>query len=71
MAAATRCLARGGAWLALWGERATDPRLKAAHRKFYDSHRAAMSSAIAGIAASRSINVDAETIATIALIDGL
>ena len=61
------------AWLALWGEVATNPRLKAAHRKSYDSYREAMGAAVADIAAARTIAVNSETlaIATIALIDGL
>ena len=61
------------AWLALWGEIATNARLKAAHRKSYDSYRTAMTAAISAIAASRGAKVNAEATATaaIALIDGL
>jgi TetR/AcrR family transcriptional repressor of bet genes len=62
------------AWLALWGEVATNSRLRAAHRRSYDAYREAMADAIAGIAQERSKkSVDAAGLATtcIALIDGL
>lgn len=61
------------AWLALWGEVATNAKLKAAHRKSYDSYREAMASAIGAIAQARGVKLDAPglAIATIALIDGL
>jgi TetR/AcrR family transcriptional repressor of bet genes len=59
---------------ALWGEVATNSRLRAAHRRSYDAYREAMADAIAGIAQERSKkSVDAAGLATtcIALIDGL
>jgi|EndMetStandDraft_7_1072992.scaffolds.fasta_scaffold254836_2 TetR/AcrR family transcriptional regulator, transcriptional repressor of bet genes len=61
------------AWLALWGEVATNGRLRAAHRRSYDAYRQAMADAIAGIARERSKSVDASALAMscIALIDGL
>ena len=61
------------AWLALWGEVATNSRLRAAHRRSYDAYREAMADAIAGIAKERSKSVNAAGLATtcIALIDGL
>jgi AcrR family transcriptional regulator len=61
------------AWLALWGEVATNGRLRAAHRRSYDAYRQAMADAIAGIASERSRSVDASALAMscIALIDGL
>ena len=61
------------AWLALWGEVATNPRLKASHRKSYDAYRKAIGDALNEIAASRKIKADGEALAmtVIALIDGL
>ena len=61
------------AWLALWGEVATNPRLKASHRKSYDAYRKAMDDALREIAQTRKLKVDGEMLAmtTIALIDGL
>ena len=61
------------AWLALWGEVATNPRLKASHRKSYDAYRNAIGDALAGIAVARDISIDGEALAmtVIALIDGL
>jgi TetR/AcrR family transcriptional regulator, transcriptional repressor of bet genes len=61
------------AWLALWGEVATNARLRAAHRRSYDAYRQAMADAISGIARERSKTVDAQALATscIALMDGL
>lgn len=61
------------AWLALWGEVATNPRLKAAHRKSYDAYRKAIGDALNEIAATRKIKADSEALAmtVIALIDGL
>jgi len=61
------------AWLALWGEVATNPRLKASHRKSYDAYRKAIGDALAEIAKARKVKVDSEALAmtTIALIDGL
>jgi AcrR family transcriptional regulator len=61
------------AWLALWGEVATNSRLRAAHRRSYDTYRQALTDAISGIARERSKRVDAQALATtcIALMDGL
>jgi AcrR family transcriptional regulator len=61
------------AWLALWGETAVNPRLRAAHRKSYDSYRKAMANVIGEIAAARHLTVDSSqlAIACIALVDGL
>ncbi|MGE0241314.1 MAG: TetR family transcriptional regulator C-terminal domain-containing protein [Parvibaculaceae bacterium] len=61
------------AWLALWGEVATNPRLKASHRKSYDAYRKAIGDALAEIATARRIRADGEALAmtVIALIDGL
>jgi len=61
------------AWLALWGEVATNTRLRAAHRRSYDAYRQALADAIDGIAKERSKSVDASALAMscIALIDGL
>lgn len=61
------------AWLALWGEVATNSRLRAAHRRSYDTYRQALTDAISGIARERSKRVDAKALATtcIALMDGL
>lgn len=61
------------AWLALWGEVATNPRLKASHRKSYDAYRKAIGDAIGEIAQDRKVRADGEALAmtVIALIDGL
>ena len=61
------------AWLALWGEIATNPRLKTSHRKAYDAYRRAIGDALAEIATARELRVDGEALAmtVIALIDGL
>jgi AcrR family transcriptional regulator len=61
------------AWLALWGEVATNRRLRAAHRRSYDAYRHALTDAITGLAQVRGKRVDAQALATtcIALTDGL
>ena len=61
------------AWLALWGEISTNDKLQRAHRKRYALYRDGLARAIAEIAAARSRQVEAETLAIslIALIDGL
>jgi TetR/AcrR family transcriptional regulator, transcriptional repressor of bet genes len=61
------------AWLALWGEVATNPRLKASHRKSYDAYRKAIGDALGEIAVARKIKTNGEALAmtVIALIDGL
>jgi AcrR family transcriptional regulator len=60
-------------WLSLWGEIATNARLRAAHRKLYDSYRKALAQAIGAVAASRGRDTDAWGLARsfIALVDGL
>jgi TetR/AcrR family transcriptional repressor of bet genes len=61
------------AWLALWGEVATNSRLRAAHRRSYDTYRQALTEAISGMARERGKPLDAQALATtcIALTDGL
>lgn len=61
------------AWLALWGEVATNPKLKTSHRKSYDAYRKAIGDALLEIAKTRKAKIDSETLAmtVIALIDGL
>ena len=61
------------AWLALWGEVATNPALKAAHRRSYDAYRGALADTLEEIAQARGVRIDAQTLATacIALTDGL
>ncbi len=61
------------AWLALWGEVSTNPRLQALHRERYDRYRDGLALAIAAIAGERARPVDAAGLARtlIALIDGL
>jgi TetR/AcrR family transcriptional regulator, transcriptional repressor of bet genes len=60
-------------WLALWGEIAVNPALKAAHRRNYGRYRDIVETAIAGHCAERGLRVDAGTLAAsvIALVDGL
>lgn len=59
-------------WLALWGEIAVNPTLKAAHRQMYDSYQASVSRAITRHMAAQGREVDAESLSLsfIALIDG-
>jgi AcrR family transcriptional regulator len=61
------------AWLAIWGEVATDPALQAVHRASYAAYRSTVRRAIEGVAGKRGRTVDADTVAAmlIALIDGL
>ncbi|MGE3832171.1 MAG: TetR family transcriptional regulator C-terminal domain-containing protein [Parvibaculaceae bacterium] len=61
------------AWLALWGEVATNPAMKVAHRRSYDAYRGALKETLEEIAKARGMKVDAQGLATtcIALIDGL
>jgi TetR/AcrR family transcriptional regulator, transcriptional repressor of bet genes len=60
-------------WLALWGEIATNAKLKSAHRRLYDGYRKKLAEAIERVAASRARDIDALNLARsfIALIDGL
>ena len=59
-------------WLALWGEIAVNPALKAAHRQLFDTYQASVATAITAHAAVQGRNVDAEALSLsfIALIDG-
>ncbi len=61
------------AWLAVWGEVATNAELKAVHRKRYAAYHSSLTAAIAGLAQRRERKVDAERLAKmfIALVDGL
>jgi len=60
-------------WLALWGEIAVNPALKAAHRRNYGHYRAVVEGAVKAHCAPRGLNLDAGVLAAsvIALIDGL
>jgi TetR/AcrR family transcriptional regulator, transcriptional repressor of bet genes len=60
-------------WLALWGEIAVNPALKAAHRRNYGLYRAIVEGAIASHCAVRGLRLDAPALAAsvIALVDGL
>lgn len=60
-------------WLALWGEIAINPNLRAAHLSHYDRYHAALTAAIARCAAERQRSVDAPALAAalISLLDGL
>lgn len=61
------------AWLALWGEVSTNPKLRTLHRRRYRQYRRAIAAAISAIARERKRPVDSEGLAVmlIALIDGL
>lgn len=61
------------AWLALWSEAASDPRLQATHRARYADYRRGLTAALRDLARARGRAVDPERLATmlIALIDGL
>ncbi len=60
-------------WLALWGEVAVNPVLRAEHRAQYGAYLARMEAAIARHAAGQGRHVDAAALAfpVVALIDGL
>jgi TetR/AcrR family transcriptional repressor of bet genes len=60
-------------WLALWGEIAVNPRLKAIHRRHYAAYHGVLAQAIKRLAASRRRQVDAPSLALsiLALVDGL
>jgi len=60
-------------WLALWGEIAVNPALKAAHRRNYAAYRAIVEAAIEAQCRSRGLGPDIPVLATsvIALVDGL
>lgn len=59
-------------WLALWGEIAVNPGLRAVHRRHYAAYHRSVAAAIARHSATRGLTVDAEGLALsfIALIDG-
>jgi TetR/AcrR family transcriptional repressor of bet genes len=59
-------------WLALWGEVAVNPDLRAAHRRNYGRYRAVVESSIEDHCHTRGLKVDAAALATtiIALVDG-
>ena len=61
------------AWLAIWGEVATNDKLKSLHQGRYRKYKQQLASALASIGKSGSSTIDAEHIARqlIALIDGL
>lgn len=61
------------AWLAIWGEVATNPALKSMHEGRYAVYKKRLVSAIRKIATARNIRVDANATARtlIALVDGL
>lgn len=60
-------------WLALWGEVAVNPTLRAAHRAQYTALLSRLETAIARHAADRGLTIDAAELArpVMALIDGL
>ena len=60
-------------WLSLWGEIATNAKLRSTHRKLYASYRQALAQAIDAVAVSRGRQIDAASLARsfIALVDGL
>lgn len=61
------------AWLALWSEAASDPRLQATHRARYADYRRGLTEALRALARERGRGVEPERLATmlIALVDGL
>ena len=61
------------AWLAIWGEVATNPKLKSLHQERYHRYKKQLVNALAGIVESSQQDLDIESIARqlIALIDGL
>ncbi len=61
------------AWLAIWGEIATNPALRSLHERRYKKYKSRLTAAIRGIAKSRDVRINASDIARqlIALIDGL
>jgi len=60
-------------WLALWGEIANNPRLRAIHRDHYATYRRHLAREIADVAEERNLTLDAWALAGsyIALLDGL
>lgn len=60
-------------WLALWGEIAVNPPLRAVHRTLYQGYRRALAETMAAVAESRGRSLDGDVAARnlIALVDGL
>ncbi|MFL5260309.1 MAG: TetR family transcriptional regulator C-terminal domain-containing protein [Hyphomicrobiales bacterium] len=60
-------------WLTLWGEIATNAKLRSAHRLLYESYRKTLAGAIERVAGARARHVDSAALARafIALVDGL
>jgi AcrR family transcriptional regulator len=60
-------------WLALWGEIASNTKLRAAHHQLYKNYRRAVAREIGSIAEARGIKVDPDKLALsfLALVDGL
>jgi len=61
------------AWLAIWGQVATQPELNSLHQKRYQQYRQQLVAALSAIAADAQLDIDANNVARqlIALIDGL
>lgn len=61
------------AWLAIWGQVATQPQLKSLHQDRYSQYRRQLVNALSSIAESERLSIDADSVARqlIALIDGL
>lgn len=61
------------AWLAIWGQVATQPELKSLHQKRYRQYRGQLVGALSEIATDEGLVIDADIVARqlIALIDGL
>lgn len=60
-------------WLALWGEIAVNPALRAVHRELYGAYRGQLAQAVQQVADARGLNIDAAALARsfLALVDGL
>ena len=60
-------------WLALWGEIASNAKLRTVHHELYGNYRRAVAREIGAIAEARGIKVDADKLALsfLALVDGL
>jgi len=61
------------AWLAIWGQVATQPELKSLHQKRYQQYRQQLVAALSAITSGEQLDIDANSVARqlIALIDGL
>jgi AcrR family transcriptional regulator len=61
------------AWLAIWGQVATQPELKSLHQKRYQQYRQQLVAALSAIGTDEQLDIDANSVARqlIALIDGL